>query len=223
MAEDRSIEAWLRQAYDLLLEQFGPQHWWPGESRTETIVGAILTQNTAWTNVERAIARLKEAEALSLPRLEAMDEDELADLIRPSGTFRVKARRLKAFAEWSAHVCGHDLDKLFATPPERLRSTLLGVHGIGPETADAILLYAGDTPVFIVDAYTRRVLRRHFLIRGEPGYEHIQQLFESHLPADTSMYGEYHALLVALAKQYCRVNARCEGCPLMCLPHEGSA
>ncbi len=206
--------------YDVLFSAFGPQHWWPGETRTEMIVGAILTQNTAWTNVERAIERLKQADCLTLPALAAVDVDELADLIRPSGTYRVKAARLKSFVTWLTRAYGADLNAMFATGPERLRRALLDVPGIGPETADAILLYAGGVPTFVVDAYTQRVLRRHFLTDAHASYDETKSLFETHLPPDANAFGEFHALLVELGKRYCRPKARCDACPLSDMTHD---
>jgi len=162
--QSTNVGATLREIYDTLLKAFGPQHWWPGETRDEVIIGAILTQNTAWGNVERAIDRLNSARSLSLAAIHRMKVDKLAELIRPAGTFRIKAKRLKAFVDWLYDCYAGDLDRLFAGPSPPLRASLLAIPGIGPETADAILLYAGDVPTFVVDAYTRRVLRRHFLI-----------------------------------------------------------
>ena len=212
--------ATLRGMYDTLYEAFGPQHWWPGETRDEVIIGAILTQNTAWTNVERAIDRLKSADCLSLCALRAIETDNLADLIRPAGTFRVKAKRLKAFVDWLYDSHDGDLNALFAGSSGRLRESLLSISGIGPETADAIMLYAGDVPTFVVDAYTKRVLRRHFVIDAGASYEQTKALFEKHLPREADMFGEYHALLVSLGKRFCRPKARCDSCPLCDWNHD---
>ena len=212
----------LRAMYDALLEAFGPQHWWPGETRDEVIIGAILTQNTAWANVERAIERLKSADVLSLAAIYAMEVGSLAELIRPAGTFRIKAKRIKAFVDWLYDCYAGDLDVLFACSADRLRHDLLGIPGIGPETADAIMLYAGDVPTFVVDAYTQRVLRRHFLVEPAATYERSKSLFESHLPGDVAHFGEYHALLVSLGKRFCRSQARCDGCPLADWNHDAS-
>lgn len=207
-----------------LAGHFGPQFWWPAESPTEVVIGAILTQNTAWTNVERAIARLRQAESLSFDRLHQLSEAELAELIRPAGTYRVKARRLKAFIDALHRDHGGSLAVMLGGPLEQARRRLLDLHGIGPETADAILLYAGGRPSFVVDAYTQRILRRHRLIdppkSTHAAYETVRGLFHESLPPDAAMFNEYHALLVQLGKRHCRVNARCEGCPLADLPHD---
>jgi endonuclease-3 related protein len=209
----------LRSFYDAMYAACGPQHWWPADSPTEVIIGAILTQNTAWRNVERAIANLKHADALDWHRLEQMPIERLAELIRPAGTFNVKARRLKAFVEWFHAGYEADLERMFATPPDVLRAELLSVPGIGRETADAILLYAGNLPSFVVDAYTARILCRHGLIDDSADYDEIKELFESALPADAPLFNEYHALLVQVGKQYCRPRARCTGCPLEPFEH----
>lgn len=206
--------------YDILWSAYGPQHWWPARTSTEVVIGAILTQNTAWTNVERAVKNLKGANCLSWSALCELSEARLAKLIRPSGTYRIKATRLKAFVEylWSHHrgslksLLGGDLDEA--------RRRLLSIRGIGPETADAILLYAGGRPAFVVDAYTKRILRRHFLTKQDTGYPTVQELFHRALPRDVQLYNEYHALLVAVGKRHCRTRARCSGCPLAHLPHD---
>jgi endonuclease-3 related protein len=184
------------------------------------IVGAILTQNTAWGNVEKAIANLKEAELLDLGRLDRVAEEALGEIIRPAGTFRVKARRLKALIGFIQSRFGGDLDRMFGESVARLRLELLAVPGVGPETADAILLYAGNLPVFVVDAYTKRVLRRHHLIDDGASYHDVQALFHSQLPPDPSCFNEYHALIVELGKRHCKVRAICEGCPLESHPHD---
>jgi endonuclease-3 related protein len=206
--------------YNGMHAAFGPQHWWPGDTAIEIIVGAILTQNTAWSNVERAIEALKRADRLTLPALHKMTAEELAELIRPAGTFRVKARRLKAFTNWLQESYGGNLDEMLGAEASRLREQLLGVSGIGPETADAILLYAAGVPTFMVDAYTQRILRRHYVIERGTDYEATKAVFQRHLPADTAHYGEYHALLVATGKRCCRPKARCDQCPLRDLPHD---
>ncbi|MEE9294878.1 MAG: endonuclease III domain-containing protein [Phycisphaerae bacterium] len=230
----------LRDFYDALLEAFGPQHWWPGDTRDETIIGAVLTQNTAWGNVERAIDQIKSANLLSLAALHAVNESTLAQLIRPAGTYRVKAGRLKSLISWIDLNHGGDLEAMFATPLTALRESLLTVPGVGPETADAILLYAGNHPTFVVDAYTQRVLRRHFLSeprplgsgRSEPrlsrssrgdnrsSYARTKELFERNIAPDAQRYGEYHALLVEVGKRFCRTRARCDQCPLRHWPHD---
>lgn len=210
----------LQQFYDAMLAAYGPQHWWPAETPTEVIVGAILTQNTAWRNVERAIDNLKEADALDFRRLHELDPETLAELIRPAGTYKVKTRRLKAFVDWFWARYGADLDRLFETSIPALREELLSVSGIGRETADAIILYAGGLPTFVVDAYTARILYRHCLIDDSADYDEIKELFEYNLPTDAPYFNEYHALLVQVGKQHCRPRARCAGCPLESFEHE---
>ncbi len=204
----------LRAVYRTLYRTWGPQHWWPGRTRLEIIVGAILTQNTAWTNVERAIRRLRQARALNLPALRAASLDHLAGWIRPAGYFNVKARRLKSFVSFLYASYAGRLDRLFAEPDERLRRTLLSVNGIGPETADSILLYAAQRPVFVVDAYTRRVLVRHGWIRSRATYDDIASFMTAHLPRDIRLFNEFHALIVRLGEEHCRPTPRCDTCPL---------
>lgn len=204
----------VRAAFAALLKQWGPQHWWPGHTRFEVIVGAILTQNTAWTNVERAIANLRAARALSPATLHALSPAALAELIRPAGTYRVKVRRLRAFTEMLANDFGGSLDQLFRMPTAALRARLLSVHGIGPETADCILLYAAHRPVFVVDAYTKRLAVRHGWAPTGIPYDALAQLFAAGLPNDESLFNEFHALIVAVGKRHCRAVPRCAGCPL---------
>ncbi len=210
----------LREIYRRLERAYGPQHWWPARTPTEVAVGAVLTQNTAWSNVERAIENLQRAGALSWRALYALRERKLAALIRPAGTYRVKAARLKALVNCICEEHGGSLESLLEGNLEAARRRLLSIHGIGPETADAILLYAADRPTFVVDAYTRRVLRRHRLISGGDNYETIRELFHASLEADARLFNEYHALFVAVGKRHCRRRARCEGCPLAKLPHD---
>ncbi len=209
----------LKHFYEAMLKAYGPQHWWPAETPTEVIIGAILTQNTAWRNVERAIDNLKRAGALDWQRLRDLSADALAEMIRPAGTFNVKTRRLKAFVEWFWQRYDADLERMFAVPVRSLREELLSISGIGRETADAILLYAGNLPSFVVDAYTARILYRHGLIDSSADYEEIKELFEYNLPADVPLFNEYHALLVQVGKQHCRPQARCAGCPLEPFEH----
>ena len=205
----------LKEIYRRLLAHFGPQGWWPGESPFEVCVGAILTQNTNWQNVERAIRALKERDLLSPEKLYRLSFDELSALIRPAGYFRVKAKRLKNFLRLLMEEYQGDLERLFAEGLPRAREKLLSVSGIGPETADSILLYAGGLPVFVIDAYTRRILCRHGLATEEMTYEDLRALFERHLPAEAELFNEYHALLVACGKNYCRPKKPlCEECPL---------
>ncbi len=212
--------ATIRGIYECLLAAYGPQHWWPADTPTEMVIGAILTQNTAWTNVERAIQNLRQAGCLTLAALRRTPDEKLARLIQPSGTYRVKAARLRAFVE---HVWGHfdgSLDAMLTGELGVVRRRLLGIHGIGPETADCILLYAGGHPSFVVDAYTKRILRRHFLIAPTAGYDEIRDLFHAALTPDPVVFNEYHALLVAVGKDHCRAKAVCEDCPLEHLPHD---
>ncbi|MFO1462603.1 MAG: endonuclease III domain-containing protein [bacterium] len=199
--------------FERLLRHFGPQHWWPGETPFEVMVGAVLTQNTSWKNVEKALANLKGAGLLSLEGLRSLSEAELAQLIRPAGYFNVKAKRLRAFLDF-LHARGGDIEGLRAQPTEGLREALLGVKGIGKETADSILLYALEHPIFVVDAYTYRVFTRHFLAPEEAGYDELQELVTDHVPAETAHYNEFHALLVNVGKEYCAPKPKCEGCPL---------
>ena len=198
--------------YRRLHAAFGPQHWWPGDTQLEIAVGAILTQNTAWTNVEKAIAVLKSHRLLSLKRLGRLSPLELAPLIRSAGFHNIKAARLAAFLKWLRTHGG--FAALSRTPTPELRAQLLACHGVGPETADSILLYAMDRPAFVVDAYTRRILSRYGLIAGDEPYEALRMMFESSLPRRPRLYNEYHALLVRLAKVNCRPRPLCDSCPL---------
>jgi len=209
----------LKDIYNLLLKRFGPQHWWPGDTPFEVIIGAILTQNTNWTNVVKAIANLKKAKLLIPERLHAIDTARLAELIRPAGYFNIKAARLKNFLNWFFENYSGNLKNLDVVPTDRLREELLSIKGIGPETADSILLYALDRPVFVVDAYTARIAARHHLIDSGAGYDEIKELFESRLASDVKLFNEYHALLVRLGKEFCRPTPRCETCPLNQFPH----
>ena len=205
----------LRKYYDALLAAYGPQHWWPGRTPFEVIIGAILTQNTSWTNVVPAIANLRRERLLTPRALEAVPFARLARLIRSTGYFRQKARKLQAFVGFLRAQYGGSLAKMFRTRTSVLRQQLLAVHGIGPETADSILLYAGSHPVFVVDAYTRRILERHGLAEPQHRYEEIRALFEGSLPRDVSVYNEFHALIVNTGKHYCRTREpRCSECPL---------
>jgi endonuclease III related protein len=204
----------LLRLYDRLHRRYGPQRWWPARARFEIVVGAILTQNAAWRNAERAIARLRAAGALDVQTVLRLPSARLAALLRPSGTFRVKARRLRAFA---AHVTRRHrgrLARLLALPLPALRDELRGIPGVGPETADAIALYAAGRPIFVVDAYTRRILARHRLVAPDADYAAVQALLMTHLPHDPALFNEFHALLVRVGKEHCRTRPRCEGCPL---------
>lgn len=197
-----------------MLHALGPQGWWPGRTRFEVIVGAILAQNTAWTNVARAIANLRQARVLTPKALVALPAPKLARLVQPSGYYRTKAARVKRFLRFLRARYALNLSRMFAERPSKLREELLAVSGIGPETADSILLYAGGVPVFVVDAYTRRILGRHGLIRADATYDAVQALFTENLPPDPALYNEYHALLVAVGKDFCRPLPRCARCPL---------
>jgi endonuclease-3 related protein len=204
-----------RTYYDALFAAYGPQHWWPGRSPFEVIVGAILTQNTSWTNVEPAIRNLHREKLLTPRAIETASLARLARLVRSSGYFRQKAKKLKCFARFLRSEFGGSLTRMFRTPTAVLREKLLSVHGIGPETADSILLYAGKHPVFVVDAYTRRLLERHELATPAQSYEEIRRLFERSLPGDAPLYNEFHALIVRIGKEYCRTrNPLCSECPL---------
>jgi len=201
--------------FDTLFAAYGPQGWWPGRSRFETIAGAILTQNTAWANVELALRNLRSAKLLSAAAIREVEQPALEKLLRPAGYFRQKARTLKGFAEFLHHDFAGSLAKMFRTPSEELRPRLLALRGIGPETADCILLYAGKQPVFVVDAYTRRMLERHGLAAVGTDYEEIRRLFQSSLPHDPQLFNEFHALIVHIGKAFCRKREpRCAECPL---------
>lgn len=204
----------LRKYYDALRAHYGPQRWWPGDTPFEVMVGAILTQNTAWTNVEKAIQNLRAHRLLEPVRLDEIDEDTLALALRPAGYFHVKAKRLKAFVRWFLERFGGSVERMRDVPPERLRAELLEVYGIGRETADSILLYALGHARFVVDAYTHRVLSRHGYVGEETSYEEMQEIFESALPPEPKLYNDFHAQIVAVGKDFCRPHPRCEECPL---------
>jgi endonuclease-3 related protein len=205
----------LEAYYRALLRRFGPRGWWPAETPFEVMVGAILTQNTAWTNVEKAILNLKALGLLDPRRLQEVDAATLAAALRPAGYYNVKAKRLKSFIDWFMARAGGDAEKLRGADPTGLREELLEVRGIGRETADSILLYALGVPVFVVDAYTHRVLSRHGLVPEEGAtYEEMQELFEKALPRDVKLYNEFHALIVTVGKEFCRPRPRCDTCPL---------
>jgi endonuclease-3 related protein len=204
----------LMEIFHRLSRHFGHQHWWPGDTQLEMMVGAILTQNTAWSNVEKAINRLMEAKGLTLQALLHMPEETLERLIRPCGYYRVKAQRLKNLLLAVHEKSDGKLTAFLSLPTADLRETLLAVSGVGPETADSILLYAAQRPVFVVDTYTRRALFRHGWVPLKATYDEVQSLFMQCLPPDAALYNEYHALWVALGKIYCRPQSRCAGCPL---------
>ncbi len=207
--------------HDHLLNAYGPQHWWPGETPFEVLVGAVLVQNTAWKNVEKAIVNLKDEGMLSPEAIHASPAEELSEWIRPAGYFRVKARRLKRLIDFLFERYNGSLDALFADDLESARAGLLSVNGVGPETADSILLYAGRMPTFVVDAYTKRVLGRHGWIGFDADYHQIQEWMVNSLPRETELYNEFHALLVRVGHLHCRKTPKCEGCPLVDLLPEG--
>lgn len=199
----------------VLADKLGPQHWWPAETPFEVIVGAILTQNTSWKNVESAIANLKRVKLLSPLAMERMSVRRLERLIRSSGYFRQKAKKLKAFVRFLRLEYGGALKRMFRTPTAELREKLLGVHGVGPETADSILLYAARKEVFVVDAYTKRILSRHGWTEEDVDYEEMRSLVENNLPREVSLYNEFHAQFVQVGKNWCRPrDPRCSECPL---------
>lgn len=204
----------LPRIYRDLHGAFGHQDWWPGETPFEIMVGAILTQNTAWTNVELAIANLKKAGVLSPRKMRRLLRRRLARLIRPAGYFNVKARRLHAFVDFLFTEYGGNLRRMFREEPQRLREKLLAVNGIGPETADSILLYAGEMPSFVIDAYTKRIFGRHGLQTQEADYATWKALFEKALPKDVALYNDFHAQIVHLGKHHCKTRPVCRGCPL---------
>jgi len=212
----------LDEYYTALFSAFGPQHWWPGETQFEVIVGAILTQNTSWTNVERAIANLRAAKLLSPAAITSVPQDKLEGLIRSSGYFRQKARKLKAFCKFLRAEYRGSLKRMFETPTARLREKLLGVFGIGPETADSILLYAGQHGVFVADAYTKRLLARHGWVEERTPYDEVRSLVERQSPGDVRRFNEFHALIVRAGKQFCRPRQPlCGKCPLGAHLEEG--
>lgn len=231
------------QYYTALLARYGPQNWWPARSRFEVIVGAYLTQNTNWSNVEKALLNLRRARRLSVTAMRSIPLDELESLVRPSGYFRQKARNLKTFIAFLDRHYSGALTRIFAAPTAKLRAELLELNGVGPETADSILLYAGNHPVFVVDAYTRRVLLRHGIIGEKTGYEEIRAMIEHAISSSgaeslvtnnaasdprhpvsrmsssartelAQHYNELHALIVRVGNHYCRSKPICEGCPL---------
>jgi endonuclease-3 related protein len=208
------MHALLMKIYNTLYRAYGPMHWWPGETSFEVMVGAILTQNTSWKNVEKAIGRLKEKKRLTPKGIRELPKSSLASLIRSSGYFRIKAERLKVFVDFLFDEYDGSIKRMKRERLGGLRQKLLGVKGIGPETADSILLYGLEKPIFVVDAYTKRILSRHGIVSEKASYEEVQTLFMDHLPHDEKRYNEYHALLVHLGKTLCKKIPRCDRCPL---------
>jgi len=209
------------RVYDRLYSHYGPQGWWPAETSIEMMVGAVLTQNTNWGNVEKALTNLKEARLLSFADLLAMEVDELAEYIRPSGYYNIKARRLKNLFQMIESKYEGELTFFFEDNLEDSRENLLKVKGVGPETADAILLYAAEKPVFVIDTYTHRVFSRHHLVEEDTDYFSLQQEFMDNLPEDTLLFNEFHALIVMVAKEFCKKkNPRCSDCPLQRVEEE---
>jgi endonuclease-3 related protein len=203
------------EIYEILLEHFGPQGWWPGDTPFEIMVGAVLTQNTKWSNVSRAIDNLKKEGLLTFEKLHELEIEQLAERIKPAGYFNLKAARLKNLLNFIAEEYNGFLEDMFAEDAISLREKILTVKGIGPETADSILLYAGSMPVFVVDAYTHRIFSRHNVIAEEDGYYEIQEHFTLSLPEDVSLFNEYHALIVRLGKEFCKKSRPlCRQCPL---------
>lgn len=205
----------LTKIYNTLYRAFGPQHWWPGETPFEIAVGAILTQNTNWGNVEKAINNLKRQKTFNARALHKMQEKQLALLIKPAGYFNIKTKRLKEFLNFLINHYKGNMKKMKAEDTQFLRERLLNVNGIGPETADSILLYALEKPVFVIDAYTKRTMQRHKLVSEKATYHELQEVFHKNLPQNTALFNEYHALFVRLGKDYCKTKPKCKGCPLV--------
>jgi len=200
--------------YHALLDKFGSRNWWPAKTPFEVCIGAVLTQNTAWKNVVRAIDNLKSASLLDPLTLSAIPIEELAQIIRPAGYYNVKAKRLRNFVDHLVMEYDGNLDRLFSLPVDALRMDLLSINGVGKETADSIILYAADKPIFVVDTYTKRVLHRHGLITENADYDTIQDIFHRNLPQDKDLFNDFHAQFVAVGHHYCRTTPRCAECPL---------
>ncbi len=217
--DNQSVSQALLNIYHRLMAHYGRQYWWPAQEPFEIIVGAILTQSAAWGNVEKAIANLKSATALSPEALRQLTLPEVAVLIHPCGYYNAKALKLKSFAHWLGEYYNDDLNKLFTNNTNLLRQQLLSVHGIGQETADSIILYAANKPIFVIDAYTRRIINRIGLAPDSNNYTAYQNLFMRNLPADAQLFNEYHALMVCLGKSVCRNHPFCHQCCLNSICH----
>jgi endonuclease-3 related protein len=214
---DKEIGKQLKAIYRALYRAYGPQHWWPGDTPFEVMVGAVLTQNTAWANVEKAMTNLKRERLLTPSRMFNTDPEKLASLIRPCGYFNIKTKRLRHLLSFIHILYSGSLTRMFSTDPGLLRQQLLEVNGIGPETSDAILLYAGEKPFFVVDTYTRRIFSRQGLISSDADYHALQGLFMDNLPSDARFYNEYHALIVRVGKEHCKkTRPLCSACPIRC-------
>ena len=200
--------------FQRLLDHFGPQDWWPGETAFEMMIGAVLTQNTNWKNVEKALAHLKEQDLLTLNSIRSLSIPELAEKIRPAGYYNVKAKRLRNLIDFIFDRYHGDLDTLLEEETQALREGLLSVKGIGPETADCILLYAAGRPIFVIDTYTHRILSRHSMIDDQATYDELQAFFMNHLEDDPALFNEFHALIVRTGKEFCRRKPLCHECPL---------
>jgi len=212
--DDQELNRTLLNIYQRLYTKYGPQHWWPAEKPFEVIIGAILTQSTNWTNVEKAIKNLKQADALKPDALRKLSKDKLARLIHACGYYNVKASKLKAFMEWFGEKYHDSLERLFTQDVVSLRQQLLDIYGIGNETADAIILYAGNKPTFVIDAYTRRIMGRMGIKPYKDSYNDWQKMFMENLPTDVKLFNEYHGLLVKLGKEVCRTHPLCHQCCL---------
>ena len=209
-----STDQRLLKIFNTLLTSFGSRHWWPGETPLEVIVGAVLTQNTSWKNVEKAIGNLKKEGVLNVGSLYFISKERLGEIIRPSGFFNIKSNRLKNIINVIYNDFNSTIENMMNCEIDSLRKVLLGINGIGPETADSILLYALNKPVFVVDAYTKSFLKNHKLYNGDDGYDNVQKFFMNNLPSDTYLFNEFHALIVHLCQVNCKKMPGCKGCPL---------
>ena len=204
----------LMDMFKLMLDRFGPQNWWPGDGPFEMMAGAILTQNTNWTNVEKALANLKKDNMLSVEQIYEISTEKLAEYIRPAGYYNIKSKRLKNLVSLIADEYEGDISRLFNEDIDSQRMALLSVKGIGPETADSIILYAAKKPIFVIDAYTYRILSRHNMVDEQATYDELQDLFMVSLEPDHALFNEFHALIVRNGKEYCKKTPKCDNCPL---------